>query len=112
MRAAIAAAKHLHFGGVYLMPQLDGEPTARILKHAQDHGVPVTLDLIAIDRPDLLQILQPAVLEFGRLVQIISTLSLFDLYPGLIDVLPQFAQALHGLSLDLPLRSQCIALGF
>jgi len=57
---AIAGAKHLHFGGVYLMPQLDGEPTARILKHAQDHGVPVTLDLIAIDRPDLLQILEPA----------------------------------------------------
>jgi sugar/nucleoside kinase (ribokinase family) len=57
---AIAGARHLHFGGVYLMPQLDGEPTARILKHAQDHGVPVTLDLIAIDRPDLLQVLQPA----------------------------------------------------
>ena len=57
---AIAAAKHLHFGGVYLMPQLDGEPTARILKHAKDHGVQVTLDLIAIYRPDLLQILQPA----------------------------------------------------
>ena len=57
---AIANAKHLHFGGVYLMPQLDGEPTARILKHAQEHDVPVSLDLIAIDRPDLLQILQPS----------------------------------------------------
>ncbi|MCA9877532.1 MAG: sugar kinase [Thermomicrobiales bacterium] len=57
---AIARARHLHFGGVYLMPLLDGEPTARILKHARDSGVPVTLDLIAIDRPDLLQVLQPA----------------------------------------------------
>ncbi|MFT4037011.1 MAG: sugar kinase [Thermomicrobiales bacterium] len=56
---AIANAKHLHFGGVYLMPQLDGEPTARVLKHAQDHGVPVTLDLIALDRPDLLQVIEP-----------------------------------------------------
>lgn len=57
---AIARARHLHFGGVYLMPLLDGEPTARILKHARESGVSVTLDLIAIDRPDLLQILQPA----------------------------------------------------
>lgn len=56
---AIASAKHLHFGGVYLMPQLDGAPTARILKHAQDHGVPVSLDLIALDRPDLLQVIEP-----------------------------------------------------
>ncbi|HET7055797.1 MAG TPA: PfkB family carbohydrate kinase, partial [Thermomicrobiales bacterium] len=28
---AIATARHLHFGGTYLMPKLDGAPTARIL---------------------------------------------------------------------------------
>jgi len=56
----IAGAKHLHFGGTYLMPKLDGEPTARILRFAQERGVPVTLDLIAIDRPDLLDVIAPA----------------------------------------------------
>ena len=32
---AIARARHLHFGGTYLMPKLDGQPTARILEFAQ-----------------------------------------------------------------------------
>ena len=57
---AIARARHLHFGGTYLMPKLDGAPTARILEFAQQQGVPVTLDLIAIDRPDLLEVIAPA----------------------------------------------------
>lgn len=57
---AIAAARHLHFGGTFLMPKLDGEPTARILAFAQERGIPVTLDLIAIDRPDLLEVISPA----------------------------------------------------
>lgn len=57
---AIAAARHLHLGGTYLMAKLDGEPTARILRHAKARGVTTTLDLIAIDRPDMLEILLPA----------------------------------------------------
>ena len=57
---AIARARHLHFGGTYLMPKLDGAPTARILEFAKSRGVPVTLDLIAIDRPDLLTVIEPA----------------------------------------------------
>jgi sugar/nucleoside kinase (ribokinase family) len=57
---AIASARHLHFGGTYLMPKLDGAPTARILEFAHSRGVPVTLDLIAIDRPDLLEVIEPA----------------------------------------------------
>lgn len=56
----IANARHLHFGGTYLMPKLDGAPTARILEFARSRGVPVTLDLIAIDRPDLLEVIEPA----------------------------------------------------
>ena len=39
---AIATARHLHFGGTYLMPKLDGPPTARILAFARERGVPVT----------------------------------------------------------------------
>src|SRR5215218_1466089 len=57
---AIASARHLHFGGTYLMPKLDGPPTARILSFAGERGVPVSLDLIALDRPDLLEVIAPA----------------------------------------------------
>lgn len=42
------------------MPKLDGPPTARILELARSRGVPVTLDLIAIERPDLLEIIAPS----------------------------------------------------
>ena len=57
---AIRGARLLHCGGTYLMPKLDGEPTARILRFAKEHGVTTTLDLIAIDRPDLLEVIAPA----------------------------------------------------
>jgi sugar/nucleoside kinase (ribokinase family) len=57
---AIARARHLHFGGTYLMPKLDGPPTAQILKFAKSRGLPVTLDVLAIDRPDLLDVIAPA----------------------------------------------------
>ena len=56
----IAGADYLHFGGTYLLPKLDGAPTARILKFAKEHGVTTTLDMIAIDRPDLLAVIEPA----------------------------------------------------
>lgn len=56
---AIAKAPFLHFGGTYLMPKLDGEPTRRVLQFAKEHGVTTTLDMIAIDRPDLLDVLAP-----------------------------------------------------
>ncbi len=58
--AAIAAARHLHFGGTYLMPKLDGAPTARVLEFARSRNISTTLDLIAIARPDLLDIIAPA----------------------------------------------------
>lgn len=57
---AIASARHLHFGGTYLMPRLDGPPTTNILAFARANGVTVTHDLIAIDRPDLLTVIEPA----------------------------------------------------
>ncbi|HEY8445552.1 MAG TPA: sugar kinase [Thermomicrobiales bacterium] len=55
----IKQADFLHFGGTYLMPKLDGEPTREILRFAKEHGVTTTLDLIAIDRPDLLEVIEP-----------------------------------------------------
>ncbi|HET7093752.1 MAG TPA: PfkB family carbohydrate kinase, partial [Thermomicrobiales bacterium] len=57
---AIRAARHLHFGGTYLMSKLDGAPTAKILKFAKEHGLTTTHDLIAIERPDLLEMIEPA----------------------------------------------------
>lgn len=56
----LGQARHLHLGGTYLMSKLDGQPTARILRAAKDRGLTTTLDLIAIDRPDLLEIITPA----------------------------------------------------
>jgi sugar/nucleoside kinase (ribokinase family) len=56
---AIKQADFLHFGGTYLMPKLDGEPTREVLRFAKEHGVTTTLDLIAIERPDLLQVIEP-----------------------------------------------------
>jgi sugar/nucleoside kinase (ribokinase family) len=55
----IAKADYLHFGGTYLLPKLDGEPTREVLKYAKEKGVTTTLDMIALDRPDLLEKLEP-----------------------------------------------------
>jgi sugar/nucleoside kinase (ribokinase family) len=57
---AIAQADYLHFGGTYLLPKLDGEPTAQILKFAKEHNVVTTLDMIALGRPDALRLIEPA----------------------------------------------------
>lgn len=56
----IAEADYLHFGGTYLLPRLDGEPTAEILKFAKEHGVVTTLDMIAMRRSDALALIEPA----------------------------------------------------
>lgn len=56
---AIKEADYLHLGGTYLMSKLDGQPTADILKFAKENDTVTTLDMIAIDRPDLLEVLEP-----------------------------------------------------
>ena len=56
---AIARADFLHMGGTSLMPKFDGEPTVRVLRYAKEHGVTTTFDLVAIDRPDLLELIEP-----------------------------------------------------
>jgi len=52
----IAAADFLHLGGTCLLPRLDGEPTRKVLEYARQKGVTVTFDVVAIRRPDLLDI--------------------------------------------------------
>jgi sugar/nucleoside kinase (ribokinase family) len=51
----ISRAKYLHIGGTPLLKKLDGQPMARLFRHAREHGVVTTYDLLAMPRPDLLQ---------------------------------------------------------
>jgi len=55
----LAEADYLHFGGTCLMAKMDGQPTAEVLKFAREHGVVTTWDILAVDRPDLLDIIEP-----------------------------------------------------
>jgi sugar/nucleoside kinase (ribokinase family) len=55
----IGSADLLHMGGTSLLPRMDGEPTRRLLEHAKSRGVTTTFDLVAIQRPDLLDLIEP-----------------------------------------------------
>jgi len=55
----LAQADVLHLGGTYVMPKFDGEPSAEVLKFAQENGVITTLDMLAIAKDDMLGILEP-----------------------------------------------------
>jgi sugar/nucleoside kinase (ribokinase family) len=48
----IERARFLHIGGTSLMVRLDGEPTAEILRRAQELGVTTSLDLIGVPASD------------------------------------------------------------
>ena len=56
----IAAADFLHMGGATLLPKLDGEPMAQVLKFAQEHGVATTFDQVLIAKPNLMEIIGPS----------------------------------------------------
>lgn len=56
----LAEADYLHFGGTCLMAKMDGAPTVEVLKFAKEHGVTTTWDILAIDRPDLADLIIPA----------------------------------------------------
>ena len=55
----ISAADFLHMGGTSLLPKFDGEPTRRVLEFARNEGVTTTFDLVAVQRPDLLDLIEP-----------------------------------------------------
>ena len=52
----IANADYLHMGGASLLPKFDGEPMAKALKFAKEHDVVTTFDQVAIQRPELKEI--------------------------------------------------------
>jgi sugar/nucleoside kinase (ribokinase family) len=55
----IGSADFLHMGGTSLLPKMDGEPTRRLLEYAKSRGVTTTFDLVAIQRLDLLDLIEP-----------------------------------------------------
>jgi sugar/nucleoside kinase (ribokinase family) len=55
----IAAADFFHMGGTSLLPKFDGEPTRKVLEFAKQNGVITTFDLVAFERPDLLDLIEP-----------------------------------------------------
>jgi sugar/nucleoside kinase (ribokinase family) len=55
----IASAEYLHMGGTSLLSKFDGEPTRRVLDFAKQNGVITTFDLVAVNRPDLLDLIEP-----------------------------------------------------
>jgi sugar/nucleoside kinase (ribokinase family) len=54
--ATVAQAKYLHIGGTPLVPKLDGPPMSKVFKFAQEKGVVTTYDILAMPRPDMLQL--------------------------------------------------------
>jgi len=55
----IKDSDYLHMGGTSLLSNFDGQPTVDLLKYAKENGVITTFDLVAIDRPDLLDLIEP-----------------------------------------------------
>lgn len=56
----IRSCKILHVAGCLIMPKLDGEPTARILRHAKEAGVMTTLDTVWDATGNWLKTLEPS----------------------------------------------------
>jgi sugar/nucleoside kinase (ribokinase family) len=54
----IERANFLHIGGTPLMPKFDGRPMREVFEFANSHGVVTTYDLLAIDRPNLLKLVE------------------------------------------------------
>lgn len=50
-----------HMGGAFILPGIDGEPMARILKKAKEMGKITTVDFLMSPRPDAQDIIGPAI---------------------------------------------------
>ena len=56
----IADADFLHMGGATLLPKLDGQPMAEVLRFAKEHGVTTTFDQVLVEKPNLMDIIGPS----------------------------------------------------
>ncbi len=55
----VRKSKILHVAGAFLMPAMDGEPTARVLKRAKEMGVITSLDTAWDSRGNWMKLLEP-----------------------------------------------------
>src|SRR5690625_3583740 len=56
----VAQAEIFHMGGAFILPGIDGEPMARILKRVKELGVTTTMDFLMSPRPDAQGIVGPS----------------------------------------------------
>lgn len=57
---AVAEAEVFHLGGAFILPGIDGQPMARILKRAKELGCTTTVDFLMSPRPDAQELIGPA----------------------------------------------------
>ncbi len=56
----VADAEVFHLGGAFILPGIDGQPMARILKRVKELGVTTTMDFLMSPRPDAQEIVGPS----------------------------------------------------
>src|SRR5690625_4029570 len=56
----VAQAEVFHLGGAFILPGIDGEPMAWILKRVKELGVTTTMDFLMSPRPDAQDIVGPS----------------------------------------------------
>lgn len=56
----LLACEAVHVGGVSAMRDFDGAATAEVLRRAREAGALTTLDCLGVKRPDVLELLRPA----------------------------------------------------
>jgi len=56
----VEKAEVFHLGGAFILPGIDGEPMARILKRVKELGVTTTMDFLMSPRPDAQDIVGPS----------------------------------------------------
>ncbi|MGO1225282.1 MAG: carbohydrate kinase family protein [Brachybacterium sp.] len=55
----VAQADVFHLGGTFVLPALDGEPSARVLRRVKELGVTTTMDFLMSPRPDAQELVAP-----------------------------------------------------
>ena len=64
----VAGASILHIGGSLVLPGIDGEPTADLLRHAQANGVLTFLDTVWDDTGRWMKLLEPSLLHIDYFI--------------------------------------------
>lgn len=84
--SVIENSRILHLGGSLVMPALDGQPTAEILKYAREKGVITCLDTVWNDSIDTLATLSPSLPYLDYFLPSIDEASLMTGYDSPYDI--------------------------